>query len=579
MSIATVPARAADPLLDPDPRVIADHAAVEPLLRAWVRETGVRLPASGATLRLDLPRQAQALWIPVRHRSPTGWHRFGRVRSAPESGATPVAHADVATLVLTEAALLRGRPASAAADAIARAVDSAARVAEHLADRRRHPEDPSGTLSYRAGEESLTVGHPFHPTGKSRDEPDPARRHALSPELRGRLRLHWLGIAPGDLVGAGPGEESIATTLRKLAATDDVVAPDGRVPLPLHPSQAALRLSDGPLRDAVAAGRVTDLGPGSRDWAPTSSLRTVHRDGAPWMLKLSLGLRITNSRRENSRAELRLGRHVGAIATALEVLSGPDATVGVFDDSGWASADVDGREIGLAVALRQSPVRAGDPTLCLAGLTAERPGQGPSRLGAIIAAAGGADQDRRQQAAARWLDGLLDVLVLPLLRWHDEHGVGVEAHGQNALVTLDRDGFPIRGWYRDGQGWYITRSHAAAWTARVGALEPPGTELVFPDALVADRVTYYLGVNALLGIVGALGADGVADERALLHHVRRRLEPAARTHPDGVAARLAHAPRLTSKANLLTTVDGRDELHGPVAAQSVYGSIANPVPA
>ncbi|MDX8150731.1 IucA/IucC family protein [Patulibacter brassicae] len=575
-------ARAAeDPLHGADPVVAADQAAIEPLLRAWVRETGASLPPSGSRARLPLPGQGTALLVPVLHRSASGWHRFGRVRRE-RSGGEPgpeLPHREVATLLLREAALQQGRSAAAADAAIARARDSAGRIAEHLDDRWAHPEDPTGERSFRAGEQALTVGHPFHPAGKGREEDDPVRLRELSPELRGRLRLRWLGVRPTDLVGEGPGEEPIAETLRRMALDDGVAVPEDRVPLPLHPSQAARLLAEGPVADALAAGRLVDLGSATASWFPTSSLRTLERDGARWMAKLSLGLRITNSRRENHRPELRLGRHVGALATALEALEGHRPSVGVLLDAAWASTDVagPGEEHGLALALRDAVVGAGDPTICLAGLVAERPRQGPSRLGAIVLERAAASGEPVEEAAGAWLDALLDVLVLPLLRWHDVHGVGVEAHAQNALVTLDPDGLPVRGWYRDGQGWYVARAHAAAWQRRLPCLEPEGCQLVFDDDLVADRVAYYLGVNALLGVVGALGADGVADERALLARIRDRLEPVARARPDGVAARLRDAPTLTSKCNLLTTVDGRDELDGPVATQSVYREIPNPI--
>lgn len=571
----SAPAVDPDPLHGDDPSLAADHAAIEPLLRAWVRETGTPLPPTGQDARLDLPKQGRALVVPVLHRSAAGWHRFGRVRDAGDGRF--LEHSIVAKLVLREAAMRRGLGPDGADAAIARARDSAGRIAAHLHDRWAHPDDPAGERSFRAGEEALTVGHPFHPAGKGRDESDPVRLRDLSPELRGTLRIHWLGIARTDLVGEGPGNEPVAETLRALAAAEEVVAPDGRVPLPLHPSQAARLLADGPVARAVADGRIADLGPGTTAWSPTSSLRTLHRDDAAWMPKLSLGLRITNSRRENRRGELRLGRHVAVLLPALEALEGHRPSVGVLVDGAWASADVDGGEHGLALALRHSPLRASDPTIHLGGLTAERPRGGPSRLGAIVRELGGGERAATAEAARLWVDRLLDVLVLPLLRWHDAHGVGVEAHAQNALVALDGRGLPVRGHLRDGQGWYVARSHARAWHARVGELEPPGTELAFDDELVARRVEYYLGVNALLGVVGALGADGVADEAVLLRAVRERLRPAAAAHPGGVADRLSSAPTLACKWNLMTTVDGRDELDGPVDAQSVYGEIPNPI--
>ena len=66
----------ADLLEHPDPGTAAQAAAVENLLRCWVRENDLAEPPHG-TLRIPLPASGTALLIPVHHWSVTGWHRFG----------------------------------------------------------------------------------------------------------------------------------------------------------------------------------------------------------------------------------------------------------------------------------------------------------------------------------------------------------------------------------------------------------------------------------------------------------------------------------------------------------------------
>ena len=94
----------ADPLDDPDPHTAAQAAAVENLLRCWVRETNLPAPAT-STLRILLPASGTALITPVRHWSPTGWHRFGpsRLAGAPEA-APPVDAVTLAALLARETA-------------------------------------------------------------------------------------------------------------------------------------------------------------------------------------------------------------------------------------------------------------------------------------------------------------------------------------------------------------------------------------------------------------------------------------------------------------------------------------------
>lgn len=136
---------------------------------------------------------------------------------------------------------------------------------------------------------------------------------------------------------------------------------------------------------------------------------------------------------------------------------------------------------------------------------------------------------------------------------------------------------PDRGWYRDNQGWYAAASRAPELeTLLPGIAEDTG--LVFDDALVTDRVVYYLGVNNLIGAAAALAGAGLAEETDLLGVLADVLrDHLAGPSPSPAAALLLEADRLPVKANLLTGVDGRDELDGPVAAQSVYVQIPNPL--
>lgn len=98
------PARHRDPLEHPDPRAAADAAALENLLRCWVRETAPARPRNGV-LRIPLPASGTALLVPVRHWSPVGWHRFDppHLEGAPRNAA-PLQAVAVAVLIGREAA-------------------------------------------------------------------------------------------------------------------------------------------------------------------------------------------------------------------------------------------------------------------------------------------------------------------------------------------------------------------------------------------------------------------------------------------------------------------------------------------
>ncbi|CAM5245522.1 hypothetical protein SVIOM342S_04011 [Streptomyces violaceorubidus] len=161
--------------------------------------------------------------------------------------------------------------------------------------------------------------------------------------------------------------------------------PDGFALLPLHPWQFRAVLHQPDLAGLLDAGLVRDLGAGGAAWHPTSSVRTVHRSGAPAMLKLSLAAHITNSRRENLRKELHRGVEVHRLLrrglSRQWRAAHPDFDI--VRDPAWLAVDgPDGTPVrGLDVVVRHNPFRPSHDVCCVASRRAEaahpRGGRGP----------------------------------------------------------------------------------------------------------------------------------------------------------------------------------------------------------
>ncbi|MFB6979473.1 IucA/IucC family protein [Streptomyces scopuliridis] len=601
-----------DPLDHPDALRAGDSAATETLLRAYVRETGTDVPATGQVFHLSLPASRLTLRVPVRYRSATGWHRFGEVRvvtsdpivttdpAAPsedgtpseESGTLPADTALVAAALIRESTLGRAAPPHLGGDAVGRVLNSAARTAVHIARRRAEGEPAGGQahglMPFLGAEQALLLGHPFHPAPKSREEASDRELDAYSPELRGYFPLHWFAAHPEIVVGESADGRSPAELLRPLAHGVGLELPPGMVPVPAHPWQAREVLGRPEVAALLDAGLLRPLGPGGPAWYPTSSVRTVHRPGADVMLKLSLGMRITNSRRNNLRSEMRLGVRAARLLAAgpARRLRAEHPEFGILRDFAWVSAGTGEAETGLETAVRDNPFNgAGPDGLCVAGLVAERTGPGdgtPPRHRALLSQAVGraarAQGVSTAEASARWFAAYLDVLAVPLIRLQAWYGIALEPHHQNTLVALDAHGMPRAGWYRDSQGYYVAASRADD-VERLLPGAADGLDLVFDDAFVDERVAYYLGINNLLGLVGAFGALGLAGEEELLRVLRARLERLRTTEPGakGLLDLLLDAPVLRCKGNYLTCVDGLDELVGDVHTQSVYIDLPNPL--
>ncbi|MGH3978580.1 MAG: IucA/IucC family protein, partial [Pseudonocardiaceae bacterium] len=551
------------------------------LLRCWIRETGIDRPADGV-LRLDLAAAGTSVEAPVAYWSAVGWHRFDPARFA---GGAPVDAVTLAALLTAESASWRGsNPTGAVADVTGRVADSVRWVARHVTERRAAPDEPPGTTPFLAAEQALLLGHPLHPTPKSREGLSDADAAAYSPELRGSFPLHWFAADPA-VVSADSALQQSAAAITASLAGGSLRLPAGTVAVPAHPWQARDVLARPGVRALLERGLLHDLGPAGPAWSPTSSVRTVYRAGAPVMLKLSLGLRITNSKRENLRIELARGSQVHRLLEAGlgAALRAAHPGFGVVRDPAWIAVDAPGDrpESGLEVVLRDNPFRGDDRVACVAGLVAERPDlpHGRSQLATLVHDLAARTGRPATAVAGEWFARYLESAVVPVLWLYGTHGLGLEAHQQNTLVVLDADGWPAGGRYRDNQGYYFSETRSGGLSTWLpGAGRELGT--LCSDEVIDERLGYYIGVNNVLGMVGAMGSQRLADERPLLARVRAVLADLAARHGAALqlASTLLDSPTLRCKANLLTRVDGLDELVGPLEAQSVYVDVPNPLP-
>ena len=172
--MTTSPQSTVDLLDHPDPHTAAQAAAVENLLRCWVRETDLPAPADGV-LRVPLPASGTALLVPVLYWSPTGMHRFGlpapggRARADPAGGRRhgrgPAGPRGARDAEARRAAPGRRRRRRRRPGRARRRLRR--RTAVFIAERRNGP--PTRPDLFLAAEQSLVLGHPLHPTPKSRE--------------------------------------------------------------------------------------------------------------------------------------------------------------------------------------------------------------------------------------------------------------------------------------------------------------------------------------------------------------------------------------------------------------------------
>ncbi len=570
-----------------DPGAIADHASMQAFLNCYLRETGAGVVKDADTVpvetdaarvvRVSLDQQGLTLYAPFAYESETGRHCFAGFFY---EGATDVLPLDAHTLValcVKELSLSRdGDPGELAH----RATLSRRAIERFVRERDDDVTSPAATFS--EAEQSLLFGHLMHPTPKSRqgmgDNP------AFAPELRGSFQLHYARVAPELVEDFSALSHSAsewvkadlaATGHESLVDTDDVF-------VPLHPRQAAHLKRQPAVEETVTDGAIEFLGPLGREFYPTTSVRTLYAPDAPFMVKTSLPVRITNSLRTNTREELPRGV---AVADLLDTEVGDDLrqTFPDFDvirDPASLTVTLGEGESGFETVLRANPF-PGDPERVtpLVALCQDAPtGATDSRLGRLIREIAEREGRSTDAVSQEWFCEYLIRSVRPALWLYLEQGLGVEAHQQNSVLALDDAGYPDTFYYRDNQGYYLPESkQAAVESVLPNAADRLGT--CCPDEVADERLRYYLILNNAFGLVNAFGCAGLCDERDLLSILREELEHCrAFDHDDSsLLTDLLEAPTLPCKANLLTRFHDMDELVGSLENQSVYTDIDNPL--
>ncbi|ELY84580.1 IucA/IucC family protein [Natrinema altunense] len=588
---------------------IARDATMHSFLNCYCHETGTgefvpaadtpidRAPASGLVLRLPLATQGIECFAPVAYRSPTGRHLFelpASYRAGSDGEPVELDYATLATLVTKELELTRGADPNRD-DLLERVVRSCRNVERYVDARADDGETLYGPdFTFREAEQSLVFGHLRHPTPKSRRgmERD-AERYA--PELEGSFRLHYVRADPDIVESDSARDDSAAAWVREALrddpAVDESVLEDSLaaddVLLPVHPWQADRLFERPDVQGLVSAGKLESIGPLGREFYPTTSVRTLYAPASPFMVKGSLAVEITNSVRTNERPELERGVAISdLLATELgDDLRNRYPDFDVVRDPAYLTIDPDAvdadGESGFEVVLRENPFRGEDARRAtpVVALCQDAIGDGRSRLGRIVASI--ADREGRDPAAVseEWFRRYLAISIRPLLWLYLERGIGLEAHQQNSVLTLDEAGYPDEFRYRDNQGYYFPESAAERLEDICpGVGERAGT--VCPDAVADERIRYYVVLNNALGVINAFGTAGLVDEGRLLDVLRAELESLREFDRPGTAILdpLLESETVPCKANLLTRFRGLDELDAPsLDEQSVYADVRNPL--
>lgn len=549
---------------------------------AVVKETDVArfAPDPEPAFRIDVA--GGELAVPCEHRSLTGRHRLvGPCRLRGSDGERPVTFPEAARRTLERLA-----DADDAERCLRRVLRSRRNLRAAVRDRREDLDRLfSGELSFVEAEQALIAGHSLHPCPKDRGATSPRQARAWAACHGPRFGLVWTAIAREHLATFTAGEADHASIVADLAEGDDALArerarlDDEAALLPCHPYQLDRWRAHPRLATLFAEGSIEVLGRGTRDWAPTTSVRTLWADEAAWMPKFSLSVKLTNSRRHLHVEELARGPRFTRLWTSAENrgLRERFPELQVLEEPVSALVrDAAGEPVEAAgLAWRANPFtgdRAQD-TEVLATLLQDDPRDGEPRLAQRLREAGAGDRE----GAIRWFERFLDVAVRPFLLAHADHGLIFSAHQQNLVLGLDGV-WPETVSFRDCQGVGFSPlgqerygDLLAGWADDVA--------LAFDRETSATLLGYYLVVNSVFNAVASLAIGELAPETVLLERFAAFLEELrdrGLRDPTLVTSLLADE-QLGLKGNLHYALLAVDETTQDRDVLDLYRPVANPL--
>ncbi|MEK4706801.1 IucA/IucC family protein [Bacillus sp. FSL R10-2780] len=588
---------------------IAEHATIQSFLNCYLRETG-----SGEWITEDkriedifchsfqrdtiptylccpLSAQNVTLYGEVIYKSSTDRHLFGEQFYYQIGENKNVIKADYITVIMfliKEMSINYGEGTNPD-ELMLRVIRSCQNIEKFIQGREQDTAELYGFhTTFIEAEQSLLFGHLTHPTPKSRQGILDWKSSMYSPELKGECQLHYFRAHKSIINEKSLLQDSTTAMIKKELKYDEKVnqefiekycQEDEYSLIPIHPLQAEWLLHQSYVQNWMNQGDLEYIGPVGKCYMATSSLRTLYHPHSKYMLKFSFPVKVTNSMRINKLKELESGPEGKEmlntkIGEVLEKFPGFD----FICDPAFITINYGMQESGFEVIIRENPFYSeneNDATL-IAGLVQDAiPGE-RTRLANIIHRLADLEGRSCEEVSLDWFRRYMNISLKPMVWMYLRYGVALEAHQQNSVVQL-KDGYPVKFYFRDNQGFYFCNSMKSVLDNELAGIgERTGN--LYDDYIVDERFRYYLIFNHMFGLINGFGTAGLIKEEILLSELRSVLEsflPYNR-EPSTFLRELLEEDKLACKANLLTRFFDVDELTNPLE-QAIYVQVDNPL--
>ncbi|HRB83642.1 MAG TPA: IucA/IucC family protein [Acinetobacter johnsonii] len=581
---------------------LANRLAMQHLVNAYSQETGkaslfekyqqnsTQLAFSQGLTLLSLPLsliQAQ-LFVPLSYVSRVGRHRIAALPQIFQKGQKLNFSAVAMVSLLLEELVQQSEGHVDAASLVERWIQSRDALQQFLNIR---AEDFDALVQVEQGfiesEQALILGHSMHPAPKSRTGFVHEDWQKYSPEACGQTQLYYWLVAPEYIAEGTALEQDFSIQLKQEikwhlseSELETLAAYAHYKLLPLHPWQARYLQSKVWFKSLKAKLKIIDLGEKAWIFSPTTSVRTLASFNAPWMLKPSLSVMITNSIRVNLAKECHRGEMTHRLwhSELGQSILKQCPSLKAVNDPAWIALQLDGEIIDETICIvRDQPFIPEQQVTCIASLCQDHPVEERNRFNALFDQIASQQKlNDKAQIAHDWFKIFLNISLSPLMYVYHRYGMAFESHQQNVLVEL-KDGWPQWLWLRDNQGFYYIEELADEILQQFPELHDKA-HAVGSKTFVDERFSYYFFGNTLFGIINAIGATGFVSEQDLLSILQQHLFDLLKQYSESsLIQSLLYQPTLPYKGNLLTRLYELDELIAPVENQSVYIPLANPL--
>lgn len=567
---------------------LAEAASVRGLLNSYLREVGIHKPAvlqkdshtflktqpQGNIIVVNLPLSCKTIAMEMVYASVIGQHDYGPQGYEVQGDGTfdQIKAVSLIELLLEEVSL-REHEASRESRCLEMRVqieNSVRRMSRYIRNSLDNTQSaPLEQLNYIHSEQSLLLGHPFHPTPKSAEGFTDEETELYSPEMGAAYSLHYYA-ASTELVKeewiSGYGEvieESVQSEVKQQLG-----AAAGLFKLiPLHPWQAKYISGQEAVQELLKQGKLIDLGPLGSIVYPTSSVRTVWNPESGYFYKLPLHVRITNFIRENTPEQLKRTMDAARVLHHIKDEFKQEEFI-ILMETGYRTLHVPNAaaskqeqiEASFAVVYREASTISSsgeDPVFVVASLLEHAPEEAePKLIKAMRQTNHGQLPD-----LVDWLKAYLSLSLLPLLQLLADKGISLEAHLQNCLVSI-RLGMPHRFYVRDLEGVSINRVKAAesGWLPMLLSEDSP---VLYSEEEAWLRLQYYYVVNHLGALIHTLARYSQTDEEFFWIIVKEDLQQVkSDTHSIELKkyiVNLLERTSLPAKANFISRFQGRGE--------------------